>query len=81
MSLDNQCERCQGYFRNFTQTVRREGKCFCVQCDQAVKTGAPEAMYPEKLPSHSIIDRAAAQAAGLPGAILVTPLVPELRSN
>lgn len=76
MSLDNQCERCQGYFRNFTQTVRCEGKCFCVQCDQAIKAGASEAMYPVKLPTSSILDRAAVEALARSNALVVTPMVP-----
>lgn len=56
MGLEAQCDRCQGYFRNFSQIVRTGDKAFCVQCDQAIKAGASEAMYAAKLPQNCVFD-------------------------
>jgi hypothetical protein len=39
MCLEMQCDRCQGYFRNFTQIVRQGAETYCVQCDAAIKAG------------------------------------------
>ncbi|MFJ3465339.1 hypothetical protein [Achromobacter spanius] len=51
-----QCDRCQGYFRNFTQLVRKGAETYCVQCDTAIKAGAATRMYAETLPSNSIFE-------------------------
>ncbi|MYZ41406.1 hypothetical protein [Schauerella aestuarii] len=56
MGLEAQCDRCQGYFRNFSQIVRKADKAFCVQCDQAIKAGASESMYSHELPQNCVFD-------------------------
>jgi len=56
MCLEMQCDRCQGYFRNFTQIVRKSADTYCVQCDAAIKAGAESRMYAEILPPHSVFD-------------------------
>lgn len=56
MCLEMQCDRCQGYFRNFTQIVRKGVDTYCVQCDAAIKAGAESRMYAEDLPCNSIFD-------------------------
>ncbi|QEK91893.1 hypothetical protein E2544_08745 [Achromobacter insolitus] len=55
--LQMKCDRCQGYFRNFTQIVRKDAETYCVQCDAAIKAGASTRMYAETLPPHSVFDR------------------------
>jgi len=47
-----QCGCCRGYFRNFTQIVRKGTVTYCVQCDGAIKSGAPTRMYAETLPNN-----------------------------
>ncbi len=56
MCLEMQCERCQGYFRNFQQLVRKGAETYCVQCDAAIKAGADTRMYAETLPFNSVFD-------------------------
>ncbi|MDF3939938.1 hypothetical protein P3W66_07840 [Achromobacter denitrificans] len=54
--LQMKCDRCQGYFRNFTQTVRCGADTYCVQCDAAIKAGASTRMYSEDLPYNSVFE-------------------------
>lgn len=54
--LQMMCDRCQGYFRNFTQIVRDGTETYCVQCDAAIKAGAATRMYADKLPPQSVFD-------------------------
>ncbi len=54
--LQMKCDRCQGYFRNFTQIVRKGAETYCVQCDAAIKTGASTRMYTEYLPYNSVFE-------------------------
>lgn len=54
--LQMKCDRCQGYFRNFTQIVRKGAETYCVQCDAAIKAGAPARMYSEDLPYNSVFE-------------------------
>ncbi len=56
MCLQMQCDRCQGYFRNFTQIVRQGEETYCVQCDAAIKAGAATRMYAETLPHNSVFE-------------------------
>jgi len=62
MCLEMQCDRCQGYFRNFQQLVRRGAETYCVQCDAAIKSGADTRMYAETLPFNSVFDVPAGQS-------------------
>ena len=55
--LQMKCDRCQGYFRNFTQIVRKGAETYCVQCDAAIKAGASTRMYSEDLPCSSVFER------------------------
>jgi hypothetical protein len=54
--LQMMCDRCQGYFRNFSQIVRHGTDTYCVQCDAAIKAGAESRMYGEKLPYNSVFE-------------------------
>lgn len=56
MSLEAQCGRCQGYFRNFQQVVRRGEDTYCVQCDAAIADGAEPKMYDRLLPASCIME-------------------------
>lgn len=55
MCLEMQCDRCEGYFRNFQQLLRKGADTYCVQCDAAIKEGAATRMYAEKLEPHLCI--------------------------
>ncbi|WMD23053.1 hypothetical protein RAS12_11965 [Achromobacter seleniivolatilans] len=54
--LQMKCDRCQGYFRNFQQTVRRGVDTYCVQCDAAIKAGTSPQMYGEEPPPNSVFE-------------------------